>query len=445
MNNESLLLSLGVVRPSAHEAASMFNNVLPDAAPRPDERHRIFDERSTIGLMLGQALNRNAPCKDAVRRLQIEFGETASSSTAAYCKARYRVRPETVRIMSTHLSAAADGLCDTYGFKRILALDATTFQLSDTDANRSEWPYVGGQKPGCGFPVASALMAHSLVGKGSEVLTMASWKAHDFRLYVESFGSFREGDLQVGDRAFCSYTAFALLREVKADGIFRGNEWCRKNLPDDIILGDGDRITVWKKCWSKHSMTVSKERRESFPDELPVRIVTATIHTRGFRDEKILIATSLTDPAKYPKEMILKWYLRRWEIEVSFRDMKTTLRYEFIRGQSPRMVKLEIEILLLAYNLMRYVMARGGKSATRSRFGIASTSAAVRSFLSVIQSVYRAGRSCARAFSRLVKTVISDVLPRRKRRPYVRAVKRRPKPYPLLTKPRGEYAPEEVK
>ena len=86
-------------------------------------------------------------------------------------------------------------------------------------------------------------------------------------------------------------------------------------------------------------MTVSRERRESFPDEMPVRIVTATIHARGFR----------------------------------------------------------------------------------------------------------AGRSCARAFSRLVKTVISDVLPRRKRKAYVRAVKRRPKPYPLLMKPRDEYAPEEVK
>lgn len=445
MDNESLLLSLGVVRPSARTAASMFNDVFPDAAPRPNERHRIFDERSTIGLMLGQALNRNAPCKDAVRRLQIEFGETASSSTAAYCKARYRVRPETVRIMSTRLSAEADGLCDTYGFNRILALDATTFQMSDADANRSEWPYAGGQKPGCGFPVASALMAHSLVGKGSEVLAMASWKAHDFRLYVESSGSFREGDLQVGDRAFCSYTAFALLREAKADGIFRGKEWCLKTRADDIALGDGDRIAVWRKCQSKRSMTVPKERREGFPDEIRVRVITATIRARGFRDEKIVVVTSLLDPEKYPKEMILKLYLRRWEIEVSFRDMKTTLRYEFVRGQSPRMVKLEIEILLLAYNLMRYVMSRGGKGSQGIRFGIASTSAAVKSFLSVIQSVYRSGRSCARAFSRLVAAVVSDVLPRRKRRPYVRAVKRRPKPYPLLTKPRGEYASEEVK
>lgn len=199
------------------------------------------------------------------------------------------------------------------------------------------------------------------------------------------------------------------------------------------------------QCQSKRSMTVPKERREGFPDEIRVRVITATIRARGFRDEKIVVVTSLLDPEKYPKEMILKLYLRRWEIEVSFRDMKTTLRYEFVRGQSPRMVKLEIEILLLAYNLMRYVMSRGGKGSQGIRFGIASTSAAVKSFLSVIQSVYRSGRSCARAFSRLVAAVVSDMLPRRKRRPYVRAVKRRPKPYPLLTKPRGEYASEEVK
>ena len=445
MDAKSFLLSLGVMRPSRGDVMDACADAFANIPQRPDERRRLFDERSTIGLMLGQVLSRNAPCKDVVRRMQIEFGVKASSSTAAYCRARGRVRPETVRTMSACLSAEADGLCDAHGFRRILALDATTFQMSDTVENRDEWPYAGCQRPGCGFPVASALMAHSLIGGGSEILVMAPWKAHDFRLYVESSGSFRECDLHIGDRAFCSFTAFALLREAKADGIFRGKEWCLKNSADDIILGDGDRITTWKKCWSKRSMTVSKERRESFPDEMPVRIVTATIHARGFRDEKIVIATSLTDPKKYPKEMILKWYLRRWEIEVSFRDMKTTLRYEFIRGQSPRMVKLEIEVLLLAYNLMRYVMARGGKSATRSRFGIASTSAAVRSFLSVIQSVYRAGRSCARAFSRLVKTVISDVLPRRKRKAYVRAVKRRPKPYPLLMKPRDEYAPEEVK
>ena len=46
--------------------------------------------------MLGQALGRNAPCKEAVRRAQLELGMDVSASTAAFCKARGRVLPSTL-------------------------------------------------------------------------------------------------------------------------------------------------------------------------------------------------------------------------------------------------------------------------------------------------------------------------------------------------------------
>lgn len=443
MDDSSLLRSLGVVRPAARDALASFDDVFPNAARRAGERVRVFDERTTIGLMLGQALNGNASCKDAVRRVQVEYGEPVSSSTAAYCKARGRVRSGTVRAMSARLSSEADGLCDSCGFKRIEALDGTTFKAEDTDANRAEWPYATGQRPGCGFPVVGALVSHSLVGGGSEILVTAPWNAHDFRLYVEASPKFREGDLQIGDRAFCSFTAFALLDEAKADGIFRGRSWCGTPRPGDVSLGEGDRLATWRKRQSRQSMAVPPERRADFPDEIRVRVVTAKIRARGFRDETIVIVTSLLNPKKHPKEMILALYLRRWEAEVSFRDMKTTLRCEFIRSRTPKMVKLEMEVLLLAYNLMRYVMARGGAGRNKPRIGISSTASAVRAFLSIVQEVYRAGKSCARAFARLVKTVSGDILPTRRRRPYVRAVKRRPKPYPLLMKARDQYAPEE--
>ena len=155
-----------------------------------------------------------------------------------------------------------------------------------------------------------------------------------------------------------------------------------------------------------------------------------------------MVVTSLLDDKKYPKEKILEWYLRRWEVEVSFRDMKTTLRYEFIRGRTPLIVKLEVGVLILAYNLMRYVIARG--RARGQRRGIASTAAAAMAFISTVPMLYAARRSLERAFSRLVAAVAADALSGRKRKNYVRAVKRRPKPYPLLTKPRSEYRQEEV-
>ena len=442
MADTALLLSLGFARPSAREAAESFRQVFPGVSTREGGRVRAFDERTTVGLMLGQALGRNAPCKEAVRRAQLELGMDVSASTAAFCKARGRVLPSTLEGMSARLCAEADALCGLDEFSGVWALDGTTFQASDTEENRAEWPYASGPKSGCGFPVVGALVAHSLVGKGSSILVTAPWKAHDFRLYVEASARFKAGELHVGDRAFCSFTAFAILAEAGADGIFRGKDWCRKSRQDDVTLGPGDRLTKWEKRQSKRSMTVPPERRAGFPDEITVRVITAKIRVRGFRDEEIVVVTSLLDDKKYPKEKILEWYLRRWEVEVSFRDMKTTLRYEFIRGRTPLIVKLEVGVLILAYNLMRYVIARG--RARGQRRGIASTAAAAMAFISTVPMLYAARRSLERAFSRLVAAVAADALSRRKRKNYVRAVKRRPKPYPLLTKPRWEYRPEEV-
>jgi len=149
------------------------------------------------------------------------------------------------------------------------------------------------------------MVAHSLVGEGSSVLVTAPWNAHDFRLYVEASGRFKAGELHVGDRAFCSFTAFAILAEAGSDGIFRGRDWCRKRHKGDVTLGPGDRLTKWEKRWSKRSMTVRPERRAGFPDEITVRVITAKIHVRGFRDEEIVVVTSLLDDSKYPKEKIL--------------------------------------------------------------------------------------------------------------------------------------------
>ena len=136
MDDTALLLSLGFARPSAREAAESFRQVFPGVSARGGGRVRAFDERTTIGLMLGQALGRNAPCKEAVRRAQLELGMDVSASTAAFCKARGRVLPSTLEGMSARLCAEADVLCGLGEFSGVWALDGTTFQASDTEENR---------------------------------------------------------------------------------------------------------------------------------------------------------------------------------------------------------------------------------------------------------------------------------------------------------------------
>lgn len=452
MDDYALLTSLGLARPARGAAgAAIPEDAFPAATPRKGERRRLFPERTTIGLMVGQALNRNAPCKDAVRFAQTAQGlADASPSTAAYCKARARVRAETLREMASRLSAMADALCRTGDapglgrFAGVWALDGTSFQAADTAANAAEWPYAAGQKPGCGFPVVGMLAAHSLVGGGSCVLSEVPGNAHDFRLFARAAPDLGENCLYVGDRAFCCHAAFALLGRAGAHGIFRGKEGqFGRRREEDVDLGEGDRLTTLRR--TRASKVFTDEELAKMPEKITVRVVTEKIRARGFRDVTLVVVTSLLDPSEHPRREMLGLYMRRWEIEVSFRDMKTTLRYEFIRGQSPKTVRLEVGVLLVAYNFMRYVIARGSPGEAKPRRGIASTAAAVKAFVAVVQTLLRAGRSCRRAFARLVKSVARDGMPRRRRKPYVRAVKRRPKKRALLMKPRSEYAPEEIK
>lgn len=439
MGDIALIEALGIAPAGVMPDMNRICPSLPGIAPRPGARKRLYDERTVIGLMLGQVFDRNSPCKDAVRQAQILLGLDASSSTAAYCRARKRVRPEAVYGLSEALSAEADSLSEPAGFRGIWALDGTTFWASDTDANRARWPYAPGQKPGCGTPVVGVLAAHSLSGGGSKALAVAGCRAHDFRLFAEAAPRLEAGCLYVEDRAFCSYAAVGIHLGAKSDAIIRGKKWCCKRGRDDRIIGDGDRVTTWYKGKYRSTKAVPPDKMAELPETVRVRIVEAKIGVRGFRDENLVLVTTLLDPVKYPKAAILAWYLRRWEIEVSFRDMKTTLRYNFIRGRTPDMVLLEIAVLTLAYNFMRYVIARGEPGAGKTRRGIASTAAAVKAFAAGITAVGRAGRSCARAFKRLVKAVAADVLPRRKSGTYERRVKHRPCKYSLLTKPRAEY------
>lgn len=412
--------------------------------PRPGERRRVFDERTTMRLMATQALNRNAPCKEPVRRVQLEHGKSVSSSTAGYCKARLRVREEAIKAVSDRLASEADRICAPDGAGQILAIDAVTFQADDSGENRAVWPYASGQKPGCGFPVVSALVSHSLVGGGSELLTTGPWKAHDFRLFVASADSFATGDIVIGDRAFCSYPAFALLHGVAAHGIFRSGHFKMRDLPENVEIEPGDVLTTWKKRWSRHSLVVSEERRRDFPDEIQVRVITATIRVRGFRDETITIVTDLLDAKTYPRSLILEWYLRRWEIEVSFRDLKTTLRYEFIRGRKPETVRREILILILAYNLVRHTIARSSPGEWKPRVSIAGTASAVLLWMSLASYAAAHGFiSQMPPIEGLLHAVATDIVPKRDRPNNIRAVKRRPKKCRLLMKPRHEYLPEE--
>src|SRR5262249_59142201 len=77
---------------------------------------------------------------------------------------------------------------------------------------------------------------------------------------------------------------------------------------------------------------------------------------RDNRAERFKVITTILD-ATIDGGQIGDLYERRWSGEVDIRSMKSTLQMDVLRCKTPEMIHKEIWVHLLAYNLLRTVMA----------------------------------------------------------------------------------------
>jgi hypothetical protein len=175
------------------------------------------------------------------------------------------------------------------------------------------------------------------------------------------------------------------------------------------------------------------------PATLTVRVLRFHTQVPGFRSRTILVATTLLDPGQYPREQIAALYADRWTVELRIRDVKTTLEMEVLRGKSPDVVRKEILMHFLAYDLIRALMWQAAQRHNRPlhRLSFAGTMQhfeAVAPYLWLFAGTPKAGA----LYKLLLSWIANDMLPRRPNRLEPRVLKRRPKPYKLLTRPRNE-------
>ena len=177
------------------------------------------------------------------------------------------------------------------------------------------------------------------------------------------------------------------------------------------------------------------------PEQIQVRIIRFTAACRGFRSQPITLVTTLLDASLYPAAELIALYARRWRLELCLRDVKTTLGLERLRCQSPAMVRKELLAGLIAHNLIRCVMAEAAQlyEAELERLSFKGTVDAVRQFSAALAQART--RKLKRAlWQDLLRALAQDLVPRRPGRSEPRAVKRRPKPFPLLNRPRRQFA-----
>lgn len=215
-------------------------------------------------------------------------------------------------------------------------LDGTGFSMPDTPANHRQWPYAGGQKPGCGFPTGKLVGLFCLHTGRLLCFAQSSWKSHDLSLADRLLAALHAGEVLLADRAYCSWTFLAQLLAQKVDFVMRLHQGRTVSTRRYRSWSE-----VWKKPQRRHSQSLREWKKQ--PAQLRLRLVRFHVHAPGFRTKNIIVVTSLLDKKAFPDSAIAQLYMRRWQIELHYRQIKTNLALDVLRGRTPQMIERELE------------------------------------------------------------------------------------------------------
>lgn len=339
-------------------------------------RTRCLDPVNTLHAFLIQILHGNTACDHLPHLLGKSFtGE-------AYCMARSRLPLELFQRLVQAVCGALQSCCQSSGWHghRVWLLDGSGCSMPDTPTLQKVFGQPGGQKPGCGFPVAHLL---ALFDWGTGLLVrvcVAPLRTHDMSQAEYMHGEMKPGDVLLADRGFCSYAHLALLFQAGIHGVFRihqrtivsfqkgrahagkGAGWSQRKSPKGQPrsrwvkwLSQADQIVEWFKPTQLPSW-ITAEAYAALPASLLVRELRYRISQRGYRTREVLLVTTLLNSEKYSSQDLANLYSQRWTVETNLRHLKQTLGMDVLRTKSLDNILKELMMFALAYNLVRIVM-----------------------------------------------------------------------------------------
>lgn len=397
----------------------------------PEHRERLYPPTVTLSMFMKQVLAADHSCQRAVNtwaaQRAAEGLSVQSIRTGAYCQARQRLplamvtalMHETGRLLSRQAQPAW-----RWRGRAVKLADGTGISMPDTPENQASYPQPSTQAQGVGFPLARLVVLICLstgavleaaigphAGKGNAELDL-------MRGLLDTFSA---GDVLLADALYCNYFMIATLQAAGVDVLFEQHGARITDFRRGHRLGVRDHVVCWPKPRVRPDW-MTPEQYQGFPDALTVREV--NVHGR-------VLVTTLLDARQVPKGELFDLYACRWHVELDIRNIKTTLGMEVLRCLTPPMVEKELGVYLLAYNVIRLLMAQAAQ--------LAGLHPRELSFKHTVQlwSVWTttALRTEPIEFFRLIAQLTVGNRPGRVE-PRVR--KRRPKPYPWLKVPRAE-------
>jgi hypothetical protein len=415
-------------------------------------RDRLFSPFTTIWGFLSQVLSDDHSCRDAVSRVIAHRAASGlapcSPNTASYCNARARLPTAVLRTLARRTAQQLQaGLPDGWKWngRSVFIADGSHVSMPDTPQNQAGYPQPVVQQDGIGFPLARVAVLLSLATGACHDLALAPYAGKgtgETTLLRRMYDALSPGDVVVADALFDNYFLACELRQRGIELVARVQAE-RVGSRTVASRPDGD-IILWRRPNKPHGM--KGEQYRSYPESLTMRQVSVDARGRNNRAEQFKVVTTLLD-ASIGGGQIGQLYERRWDGEVDIRSIKSTMKMDILRCKTPEMVEKEIWAHLLAYNLLRTVMAVAASESDVEPRAISFKGAkqAVTAFapkLEAARSQQRAGMVEA-----MLKVVAYHRVGDRPGRWEPRARKRRPKPSKRLNQPRhvAKLAPNRAK
>lgn len=246
-------------------------------------------------------------------------------------------------------------------------------------------------------------------------------------------------EVLLADRLYGCYRVLALVRRRRAEVICRLHASRAADLRCGRRLGPLDRLVQWQRP-TDVAKGLSLAEWLTFPATLTVRVMRFGVSEPGFRTRRVTLVTTLLDPHQYPVSALAALYRRRWQVELSFHQIKTALHMEHLAVRSPEMIDRSLTMHLLAYQLIRGLMQEAAQTwdVPLERISFQGAVDAARHFGEALLRA-RSRRKRTELMAELLRILAADQVPERPGREEPRVLKRRPKAFPWLQRPRRSY------
>jgi hypothetical protein len=408
----------------------------------------VYTPLVTLWVFLGQVLSADQSCSAAVARLiahRVASGlKACSAETGAYCLARKRLPEHFFSAVAFLVGRNLDARVDSHWLwkgRRVYLYDGSTVSMPDTEENRREYPLTYNQKPGTAFPVARigaiiSLSCGAILNMG--ICRYAGKGQGEVSLLRKLWNTLRPGDVLLTDCLMVNFTNIVMLQQRGVELVGRLNKAVRSaDFRRGIRLGKDDHLVRWYKPTSIRSL--DRKAYNALPEFITVRETRVRVEQPGFRTKFIVVVTTLLTPEQASKEELATLYRARWNNELDLRSIKITMQMDMLRCLRPEQVRKEIWTHVLAYNLIRTIMAQ-----TASQHGIAPRTISFKATLQVLEAfqpviaeqAHRGVEHLDVLYRQMLRAIAQHRVADRPDRFEPRMTKRRPKNYVRLTRPR---------